>query len=184
LEFEDMAKSASGEIRKLHDLIKDIQFAMFTTATKNGTLRSRPMATQNDKKFDGSLWFFTDEDSAKVNEIGNDRHVNVSYADPASNTYVSVSGTARLVKDKAKAKELWTPFLRAWFPDGLDDPKLALIKVDVTQAEYWDSPNSKMVQLYGYVKAMVTGKPPKGGENKKISLRGPKRVKRETAGRR
>src|SRR4030095_15786957 len=165
-----------AEIAKLHELIKDIQFAMFTTAMKNGTLRSRPMATQR-TPFDGTLWFFTDEDSAKVHEIGRDRHVNVSYADPGSNTYVSVSGTARLVKDREKARELWSPFVKAWFPEGLDDPRLALIKVDVTQAEHWDSPNSKMIQLFGYVKAMVTGKPPKGGENKKITLRGKRRVK-------
>src|SRR5256885_9709801 len=107
-----MARSSSAEIEKLHELIKDVRFAMFTTAAKNGTLRSRPMATQR-TKFDGTLWFFTDEDSAKVHEIGRDRHVNVSYADPDSNTYVSVSGMARLVKDREKVKELWSPLVRA-----------------------------------------------------------------------
>jgi general stress protein 26 len=74
------------------------------------------------------------------------------------------------VKDKAKAKELWNVFYKAWFPEGLDDPKLALIRVDVDHAEYWDSPNSKVVQLAGLIKAAVTGKPAQGGENKKVQL--------------
>lgn len=74
------------------------------------------------------------------------------------------------MKDKARAKELWNPIYKAWFPDGLDDPNLALIRVDVDQAEYWDSPNSKVVQLAGFVKAIVTGQRAEGGENEKINL--------------
>ncbi len=162
--------SQQDAVRKLHALIKDIRFTMMTTAMTDGSLRSRPMATQADES-DGTLWFFTDDHSAKVHEILIDTHVNLSYADPAKNDYVSVSGRATLVKDKAKAKALWNPLLKAWFPDGLDDPHLALIRVDVEQAEYWDSPNSKMVQLAGFVKAIVTGKPAQSGENEKVDLR-------------
>ena len=167
-----MSDSKSDDVKKLVRLIKDIKFAMLTTATKNGALRSRPMATQVEDDFDGTLWFFTDDDEAKVHEIQRDKHVNVSFADPHKNDYVSVSGLASIVKNKAKAKELWNPFYKAWFPDGLDDPKLALIRVDVDRAEYWDSPNSKVVQLAGLIKAVVTGKPAKGGENKKVKLKG------------
>ena len=160
-------------VKKLAKLIKDIKFAMLTTATSDGTLRSRPMATANpDGGFDGTLWFFTSDDEAKVREIKADKHVNVSYADPDKNNYVSVSGLASVVKDRARAKELWNPFYKAWFPDGLDDPKLALIRVDVGRAEYWDSPSSKVIQLAGFIKAVVTGKAAKGGENKKVKLRG------------
>ena len=168
-----MPRSTPAEIAKLHELIKDIQFAMFTTAMKNGTLRSRPMATQSDE-FDGVLWFFTSANEAKVREIQSDDHVNVSYADPDKNNYVSVSGRATLVRDKVIAKELWNPLYKAWFPKGLDDPQLALIRVAVERAEYWDSPNSKLVQLAGFIKAVVTGKQAKGGENEKVTLRRPK----------
>ena len=162
-------KSNDKSIRKLASLIKDIRFAMLTTVCPDGTLRSRPMATQRDE-FDGVLWFFTDDHSAKVFEIANDTHVNVSYADPDRNNYVSVSGRASLVKDKAVMKQKWNPLYKAWFPKGLDDPRVALLRVDVEQAEYWDSPNSKLVQLGGFLKAVATGKRAKGGENEKISM--------------
>lgn len=158
------------DLKKLAKLIKGIKFAMLTTATRDGTLRSRPMATQR-REFDGDLWFFTDDDTAKVHEIHDDAHVNVAYADPDSNTYVSVSGRASLVKNRAKARELWNPAYRAWFPDGLDDPRLALIRVSVETAELWDTPSSAMVHLYGVVKAMVTGKPANPGDNKRIRLK-------------
>src|SRR5688572_11191056 len=125
-------RSKNGKsVKKLASLIKDINFAMLTTVCPDGSLRSRPMATQRDAGFVGELWFFTDQNTAKVYEIENDRHVNVSYADPAKNHYVSVSGRARLVKDRAKAKELWNPFYKSWFPKGLDDPNLALLRVTV-----------------------------------------------------
>jgi general stress protein 26 len=167
------AKSSRESIEKLASLIKDIGFAMLTTVCPDGTLRSRPMATQRDE-FDGVLWFFTSANEPKVREIQNDDHVNVAYADPDKNNYVSVSGRATLVRDKVIAKELWNPFYKAWFPKGLDDPQLALIRVAVEQAEYWDSPNSKLVQLAGFLKAVATGKQAKGGENEKITLRRPK----------
>jgi general stress protein 26 len=157
-------------IDKIDALIKDIRFAMLTTVCGDGSLRSRPMATQRER-FNGTLWFFTDDHSAKVFEIERDKHVNVSYADPDKNNYVSISGRAKLVKDKVIAKELWNPFYKAWFPKGLDDPRLALLRVAVERAEYWDSPNSKLVQLGGFLKAVITGKKAKGGENEKITLR-------------
>ena len=157
------------QIKKVNDLIKGINIAMMTTTEEDGSLRSRPMATQ-DADFDGVLWFFTYADSGKVHEVQQDRHVNISYANPNSNTYVSVTGTARMLRDQAKEKELWKPILKAWFPDGLDDPNLALLKVDVQKAEYWDAPHNTVVQAFGFIKAVATGKPAKGGENKEVIL--------------
>lgn len=156
-------------ISKLAKLIKDIRIAMLTTTETDGTLRSRPMGTQQ-IEFDGDLWFFTGADSGKVNEIQHDQHVNLSYAAPEDNRYVSVSGTAQLVRDQNKVKELWNPLLKAWFPNGPDDPNIALLKIDVQAAEYWDSPSSAVVQVIGFAKAVVTGKPYNGGENEKLSL--------------
>jgi len=159
-----------GDVDKLAKLINGIKFAMLTTAMLDGTLRSRPMATQQ-VEFDGVLWFFTQYNSGKVDEIRNDQHVNLSYADPSDNRYVSVSGRAMVVRDRNKSEELWTEWHRAWFPKGLDDPDLALLRVDVHDAEYWDSPSSKVVQLAGFVKAMVTGKPADDlTENRKLHL--------------
>jgi general stress protein 26 len=156
-------------IDKLADLIKDIKFAMLTTVDTEGVLRSRPMATQR-TKFDGHLWFFTAERSPKVDQVKRDEHVNLAYADPDNNRYVSVSGTAMVVRDRAKAEELWNPAYKAWFPDGLEDPDLALLRVDVHSAEYWDSPSSPVVHAIGFVKALATGERYEGGENKKVQL--------------
>lgn len=156
-------------IEKVRELIKGINFAMMTTAREDGTLHSRPMATQR-FEFDGNLWFFTGRASTKVKEIKADQHVNLSYADPDGNRYLSIAGRASIVRDRAKAKELWNPFYRTWFPKGLDDPNLALMKVKVESAEVWDSPSSMMVHLYGIVKATLTGKRPKVGDHRKIDL--------------
>lgn len=163
--------SRQEEIAKLNELIKDIDFAMMTTVEADGTLRSRPMSTQQSEP-DGDLWFFSYADTAKVEEIEHDRRINLSYASNDKNTWISVSGTANMIRDTAKMEELWSPALKAWFPDGIDDPNLTLLKVDVEQAEYWDSGSGKMVQLFGFVKAMATGKEFEPGDNVKLDLSG------------
>jgi general stress protein 26 len=156
-------------IAKLGSLIQDMKVAMLTTVDDDGSLRSRPMATQQ-AGFDGTLWFFTRADSPKVEEIDHEHRVNVSYADAHKQQYVSVSGTARLVRDPAKNKELWNPAYKAWFPGGLDDPTLALLRVDVDKAEYWDTPSSAVVHIVGFVKAAVTGQSYKPGEHAKVTV--------------
>src|SRR5262249_23691804 len=122
-----------------------------------GMPHSRPMAAQQ-MECDGELWFFTLWSTHKTKEIEDNPRVNLAYADPNGNTYVSVSGTAQLLRDTQKAHELWNPLYRAWFPKGLEDPDLAMLKVAVEHVEYWDAPSGKMVQLAGLVKSMVTGK--------------------------
>lgn len=163
-----MQDKRQESIEKLKGLIEDIDFGMLTTMD-GGKLRSRPMSTQQ-AEFEGDLWFFTSDKTHKVDEIEADNRVNVSYSKPDDNVYVSVSGTAAMVKDRAKIEELWNPILKAWFPEGLDDPTLCLLKVSVEEAEYWDSSNSTLVQIAGFVKALVTGKAAQGGENEKITL--------------
>jgi general stress protein 26 len=145
---------------------------MLTTREPDGGLRSRPMMTQQ-VDFDGDLWFFTSASAPKAVELQNDDHVNLSYAEPGDQRYVSVSGTASLVRDTVQTRELWNPVFKAWFPDGPEDPDLALIKVKVEQAEYWDSPSGKMVQLAGFVKALATGERlENAGDNEKLDLSG------------
>lgn len=155
-------------IEKVRELIKDIDFAMLTTIS-GGHLRSRPMSTQQ-VEFDGDLWFFTSDKTHKVDEIEGDNRVNVAYSKPDDNVYVSISGRAEIVKDRKKLEELWNPVYKAWFPDGLEDPALCLLKISVEEAEYWDSPNSKLVQVAGFVKALVTGERADGGEYGRVNL--------------
>lgn len=145
-------------VKKLQKLIKDIKVAMLTTVEDDGSLRSRPMVTQQ-VEFDGNLWFYTSATAPKVDEVQHEQHVNVSYAEPDDQKYVSVSGRAQIVRDRQKLEELWNPLLKAWFPGGLDNPDLALLKVSVDKAEYWDSPSGQVVRLVGFVKSVVTGEP-------------------------
>lgn len=149
------------DLETLASIIKDIKFTMLTTVSDEGTIHSRPMATQNldVKKFDGTLWFFSKKNSFKNYDIENDQHVNLAYSNPSTQQYASVSGRATISRDKTKMKELWNPMLKAWFPEGIDDPDITLIGVNVESAEIWDSPPSKVVQLAGFVKSAVTGKP-------------------------
>ena len=150
----------NDDLLKLAVALKDIKFTMFTTVGEEGNLYSRPMASLDidERKFEGKLWFFTDIKSPKVQNFENDQHVNLAYARPEDQKYISVAGKAELVHDRAKMKELWTPVMKAWFPEGINDPSIGLICVQVESAELWDSPPSKVVQLVGLAKALATGK--------------------------
>lgn len=159
----------ADDVRKLAKLIHGIEIAMLTTATDDGSLRSRPMATQR-TDFDGTLWFFTDADAGKVFEVEHDRHVNVVYAEPKDQRYISVSGRASISRDRDKIRELWSPAITAWFPNGVTDPKIALLKVDVERAEYWDNPHGKVVTMIGFMKATLTGQRYMPGEHAKVNL--------------
>lgn len=135
--------------------------------------------------------FITRTDSSKVPEIRKNNRVNVAFSDPTHQSYVSINGHAQVVVDKAKAKELWNPYLKAWFvtiqsclnhrsfndrfcsyrfPQELDDPNLGLIKVTIEGAEYWDSASSLMVRAVGYVKAALGNPSILEGENKKVNF--------------
>ncbi len=149
--------------------IEEINTAMLSTVEPDGTIRSRPM---RHLKVDesGAIYFFTGYNSGKTDEIKNDSHVNLSYAKPGDQLYVSVSGTAQVYRDQQQIDDLWNPFMKSWFPEGKEDPNIGILKVTVDQAEYWDSPSSAVVHLYGVVKAAITGEPARPGENKKINL--------------
>jgi len=154
--------AVSHDITKLVDKIKDIRIAMMTTAEPDGSLHSRPMFTHKPEE-DGTLWFFTEQDSKKIDEVRQDRHINLGYSKPDDNLYVAITGTANVVTDRVKIKELWSESLRGWFPKGQDDPNIALLKVTIETGEFWDSPNSTLLQAYTYAKAVLTGEPYKPG---------------------
>jgi len=144
------------DVNELFKKIESVRIAMLTTTDDQGQLRSRPMGTIKHGS-DGALYFLTDADSAKVYEVNRDHQVNLSYANPDDNVYVSISGKANAYRDEAKIKELWSEPMRAWFPKGQDDPNITVLKVDIDKGEYWDSPSSFLSQAYGYVRALATG---------------------------
>ncbi|MET0495828.1 MAG: pyridoxamine 5'-phosphate oxidase family protein [Actinoplanes sp.] len=155
---------------KVKELVKDARICMLATMTGDGKHVSRPMAVQ-DVEFDGDLWFFAYSDSDLVAQIRAYPQVNVSFSDSKQHAWVSLSGAAVQTDDPAKAKELWNPLLKAWFPEGLETPNLTLVKVHTDTAEYWESAHSsKVVTLLGAAKAAVTGKTPYAGENETVKM--------------
>ena len=156
---------------KLWEKIKDIKFGMLTVVGEDGVLASRPLTTHQ-TEFNGVLWFLVSKHPSWLPSLQRDNRVNISYAEPNDSLFVSVSGTASIVDDRAKIAELWTPMAKAWFPQGVDDPNLALLKLDVVRGEYWDSSSTKMVQLYILTKAVLSGTPPTDlGEHRKVEMR-------------
>ncbi len=154
------------EREKLWSMIRDIEVAMMTTEDGD-VLRSRPMVASQ-KEYRDTLWFFTRASSHKVTEVQEHSRVNLSYSNPPKQLYVSISGTTRLSRDPAQINEHWSESLKVWFPKGQDDPDIALLHVDVTQAEFWDAPSSAMLHAYGYVKAVLTGQSPTPGGHGKV----------------
>ena len=156
-----------SDFEKLKDKIKDIRIAMLTTIDREGDMHSRPMATQEMDEA-GNLWFFTSDESSKISELQRDNKVQLSYSSESSDTYVSVSGVAELVKDRQKIDELWSDKFKAWFPNGKNDPQIALLKIVPEKAEYWDRPGGKMVTLFEMLKGALTGSPDKSMEHGKL----------------
>ena len=143
----------------LSDRIGSMRFAMFTTCDQNGHLVSQPMTNQ-EVDADGALWFYTRSTTELWDNIAHQPEVNVSFADPDNSSWVSVSGTAERVVDRARIKALWNPMVQAWFPTGPEDEHVVLVRVMPHAAEYWDANDSKMVRMFAMAKAAVTGTTP------------------------
>lgn len=159
------------DLAALRPLIERMKTGMLTTADALGAMRSRPLHTL-ELDHDGRLWFFVSASSPKVEEMRREHsRVALAYADPGRQDYVSISGRGELVRDRERMKALWSPWVKVWFPEGLDDPDLALLCVHVEQAEYWDAPGSAVKRLYAFTKARLTGDKDAIGEHRKLGAR-------------
>ncbi len=167
-EFKQL--SGAEGLKKIGSLIEDIHIAVLVTAAPDGSFDSRPMGVQT-KDFDGSVWFLTRNTSGKVHEIQDDSHATLIFADPANSKYVSAKGRARVHQDRARIHELWSPMYKAWFPAGEDDPQIAVLRVDISEAEYWEASSSKLVRGVKYLAAAATGGKVDVGESGKVVIR-------------
>lgn len=152
--------------QRVAELIKDFRFAMFTTRDAQDRLVAHPLTVQ-EAEFDGDLWFLVSRSASFVEDLRQDDRAGVSLS--SNGSWVSLSGTAELVEDAAKVRELWSPTVEAWFTDGPDDPDVGLLKFSAESAEYWDSPGGKLASLFSFVKAKVTGEP-YDADNEKVEL--------------
>ena len=173
-ERNEMDEHLTGEaaIAKARQLLPGFRTAMLVTRAPGGaTLHMRPMGLQGDLSvFGGTLWFFTDDRSPKVQEIERDPTVSLVFQSDETSRYLQLDGTASIVSDRGKMRELFTPIARTWFPDGVDDPHLTLLRIDVTAGAFWESPGGMLQVLAAFTKSVVTGAPGKGGRAGTIDL--------------
>jgi general stress protein 26 len=162
--------SVDEKLVQFHELIDDMEIAMMTTVNTDGALVSRPMATQKHAP-GGRLWFMTNVESHKLEELDADPRINLAYYKDRTREFVSVSGVARVNRDRATIHELYKPDWRAWLGEvdelrdgGPDDPRIALIEVEPHTATYLKVDRPAPVVLFSVVKGMVTGEPPKVGK--------------------
>ena len=140
---------------RVKELVEDIDFTMLTTADAAGNLVSRPMSTREMDE-NGDIWFFTSDDTKKVDEVEADHDVGLSYLDAKGMRFVSVAGTARVVHDRAKMEQLYTSSLDIWFEDGLDTPGIVLLRVTPSLTEFWEPAKGKLAMAAGMLKSLVT----------------------------
>jgi general stress protein 26 len=145
-------------------LIEGISVAMVTTHSAEGGLNSRPMLLERLEP-DATLIFLTHLSSRKVHEAESDPRVSVTFVAAKGDRYVAAFGRGAAVVDREEIRSLWNPTYRAWFPRGLKDPDIAMLKVAVERVEYWDVPRSRLVRLWGVVRALVTRRPAEAGDH-------------------
>jgi general stress protein 26 len=152
-----MEKNLQNEeaLKKFTKLVNEIRVCMFITNNHEAN-HTRPMATI-EVDASGTLWFFTDVRSIKVEEVSTDHSVHLTYAHPGKESYLDVWGNATVSVDKQLIRDKWSPMVKAWFPGGVDDPNLALLKVTPQQAYYWDAETGRMVAFLKIAAAAVTG---------------------------
>ena len=143
-------------IRQLRRLLKNMPIGMLTTQTLSGPTHVRPMLV-HDVDERGWLWFVTDRHSRKACELSQNPYATIAFQSSRGDRYVSVQGTAIVVRDDVKLKELWNRTLRAWFPGGRRDHEIVLVAVRIVRAEYWLVPRTRMMRVVGMLKATLTG---------------------------
>jgi general stress protein 26 len=139
-------------LQYMQNKFKTIKTAMLTTYNGNKRFQSRPIRTA-DVDSEGNIWFFTNEYLPATGEISIENTVSLTYSNPLNHTYLSVLGEASVVNDMEKMILLWTPFVRSFFTEGLDDPKITLFKVNPVKAEYWENGLSNAILLFNLIEA-------------------------------
>lgn len=160
-----------NEARKYKKVIEKIKTGMMVSryAAENN-IKARPMATIRVDD-NGDLWFFTNAFSEKAREISGDNEVVITYSHPTSNDYIVVNGVATVINDKEKIKELYQPVIRMWFPRGLKDTKLCLLKVEPLEVEYWSGSSNRFLVFFKMISAIFSADVYKLGEYGRFGLR-------------
>jgi general stress protein 26 len=165
--MENLPHATDEDRATIAKIVKAAKVGLLTTVSPDGQLHSRPLVAQ-DVEFDGDLWFFAQDDSPKVRDLAANGSVNVAFE--SGKGYLSIAGTATVVRDERKIDEYWTPSVQAWFPEGREDPTIVLIRVHAESAEFWANDEPRIVSAFKIAKATVTRTQPDVGENRTVEL--------------
>jgi len=154
---------------KVKELVSRSRVGMLGTL-EAGLMKFRPMS-HVDVDDDGNIWFFTSKDSWKAEDVQRNPTVQLVYINESDSSYLSIEGTAYLSFDQERMRELFNPFVKAWFPKGLKDPSLALLMVHPMEMEYWSNDDSKVLTYLKILTAAATGSQPSVGSHGKLTLR-------------
>jgi general stress protein 26 len=156
--------------QKARAMLEEIGTVMLVTHEQSGGMQARPMQIL---AIEGNVvWFFTDVNSPKSMQIGQDQDVLLAASCPERKEYVSVAGRARVMQDIERQRHLWTEDARPWFPEGARSEDLALICVTMEGAEFWASERSGGAYAYSYVQAMQEEAGQKDAEHAKVKFEG------------
>lgn len=147
---------------KVWEMISSIKVGMLVTDDQN-ELRARPMQIVQDQ-YDGTLWFYTDIKSSKVEEIYQDKNICLTFSCPKKKTYVSLSGKAKLNNEQELINKFWSPFVAAWFPEGKDSPNCTLLEIKINHGEHWKTDLSSSEYLFEVGKSNLTSSTPASNE--------------------
>lgn len=151
----------SEHARAAWERLSKARFVMLTTIDEDGGIYSCPMTLQ--EVSDGALWFFTSKTTPTARAIERDPRAAIALMGDDS-FYVSVYGSASLVDDRDRMRALWDTMVKAWFPQGVEDPHLTLVRLDIERGEYWDSDQNSMMKMFEIGKALAAGRRPNVGE--------------------
>ena len=150
--------SGSGAIEKIKELAEQAQTCFFITGFKaKGPVATRPMSVQKIDS-EGNLWFLSANDSHKNAEIKKDPHVQIMFQGSAHSDFLNLFGRATITTDKKKIKELWEPIVKAWFTEGVDDPRITAIKVAPSEGYYWDNKHGNTIAYIKMLAGAAVGK--------------------------
>jgi general stress protein 26 len=149
---------------KVRELLKEFSIAFMVTVTDGGKLTARPIGmVGGTAPFEGTLWFITDKRSRKVAAIESGADTTLLFQNDKDGAYLQLAGRASVVEDRQRLEEYYSTLQRTWFPKGLDDPDITLVRFDADEANYWDAHDSYVRLAAAFVKSVVTGEPGKSG---------------------
>lgn len=149
-------------LAKLRKLLAEFPIAFMVTVA-NGEITARPIGIVGDDEFNGALWFITDKRSRKVAAIQSGATTTLLFQNDKNGDYLQLTGRAAIVEDRARLEQLYTTLQRTWFPMGLDDPHITLVRFDADGGNYWDGHDSYLRLAFAFAKSVVTGEPGKSG---------------------